>query len=281
MERLIGSVIKGALGGKRKRSRGAARFLTGGRSSFLNASTLMTVAGVAWGLIETATQTGGASGPGTPPASGTPPPSTGLTVPPPLPGSAASGLRGPEGPPRTAAEGAPTGTTAGPLTPPPLPYIAAGPAGPPPPRMPAPSGAGLEDPALPAEAVPMPVPPEVLRVIRLTLSAARADGVLGPHERDAILTQARSVGAEAIITAELDAPAPLREIATGIADARAREDLYTLAFTIVRADEQVLPNERQYLDELAGHLALDAGAVTRLEQQAASRIAAASQGERA
>jgi tellurite resistance protein len=278
MERLIGSVIRGALGGKRKRSRGAARFLTGGRSSFLNASTLMTLAGVAWGVIETATQSSGTPGAGAPPATGTPRPPAGPTVvPPPLPGAA---TRGPEGlPTRTSAEGQPP--AAGPLTPPPLPHTAGGPAGPPPPRMPVPAGAGFDDPSASAAASPPAVPPEVLRVIRLTLSAARADGVLGAHEREAILAQARSVGAEAIIAAELDAPAPLAEIATGIADPRAREDLYTLAFTIVRADEQVQPDERRYLEELARHLELDASAVERLEQQAAARIAAASQGDNA
>ena len=56
-----------------------------------------------------------------------------------------------------------------------------------------------------------------------------------------------------------------------------REDLYTLAFSIVRADEQVNDRERGYLNELAARLGLDADAVTRLEQQAAERIASASQ----
>ena len=41
VEQLIGSVIQGALGGKRKKSRGVTHFLTGGKSSFLNASTLL------------------------------------------------------------------------------------------------------------------------------------------------------------------------------------------------------------------------------------------------
>ena len=100
--------------------------------------------------------------------------------------------------------------------------------------------------------------------------------MLSANERDAILAQARSVGAEAIVTPELEAPRLLAEIAGGVTDPRVREDLYTLAFSIVRADEQVLDGERRYLDELARHLGLDAAAVTRLEQQAATRIAAAS-----
>ena len=54
IEGLVGSVLRGALGGGRKRKRGAFSYLAGGRSSFLNASTLLTVAGVAWGLWESA-----------------------------------------------------------------------------------------------------------------------------------------------------------------------------------------------------------------------------------
>src|SRR5206468_8471364 len=89
-EQLIGSLIRGAFtgGSRRKRSRGALRFLTGGRNSFLNASTLLTVAGVAWGLYESATE------PATTPAStgGSGIPATPQTVPPPppFPGSPSS-----------------------------------------------------------------------------------------------------------------------------------------------------------------------------------------------
>ena len=57
-----------------------------------------------------------------------------------------------------------------------------------------------------------------------------------------------------------------------------RQDLYTLAYAIVRADENVSGPERSWLTELAGHLRVDPGTVTGLEQQAASRIAAAAQG---
>ena len=56
-EQLLGTLIRGALGGRRKRSTGALRFLTDGRHSLLNAGTLLTAAGVAWGLYETATRT--------------------------------------------------------------------------------------------------------------------------------------------------------------------------------------------------------------------------------
>lgn len=240
VERLIGSVIEGALGGRRKRSRGAMRYLTGGKRSFLNGSTLLALAGVAWGVWETANRPPSDTSPGGP--APTPPP------PPPAP---------PQG--RAARSDAAMG-------PPPIPQ-APGAAVPPP--LPG---------TMPSPATEANVPPEVLRVLRLTLSAARADGTLTPREREAILAQARLAGAEPLVAAELQAPRPLAEIAGGVSNPMVREDLYTLAFSIVRADEAVSPGERSYLTELAGHLRLEPEVVARLEEQAAGRIQAAAEG---
>jgi uncharacterized membrane protein YebE (DUF533 family) len=221
----VGSVLRGVLGGRPKRSRGALRYLTNGHSSLLNASTLLTVAGVAWGLWETAS--------------------------------------------RSAATPAATPATTPPVVPPPLPSNATAPGPPPLPQsVPAPAAAVTTS----------SVPPEVIRVLRLTLSAARADGTLAPHEREAILAQARAVGAESLVAPELDAPRPLSEIVAGAADARSRQDLYTLAFTIVRADEQVNETERVYLSELAQHLRLEPDIVGELEREAARRIGAEAEG---
>ena len=58
-------------------------------------------------------------------------------------------------------------------------------------------------------------------------------------------------------------------------DPEFKEQLYTLAFTIVRADESVTGGERIYLAQLANRLGLDAPAVARLEADAAARIDAA------
>ena len=229
VEALLGSVIRGALGGRRKRHRGALGYLAGGGSSWLNASVLMTAAGVAWGLWETAQQSATAA-----------------------PASAAGGQ-----------SGAPRAVS----TPPPIPRTDVVPP-PLPPPLPL---------AATAAAAPAPVtsvPPEVLRVLRLTLSAARADGTFTDVEREAILAQARRAGAESLVLAELDAPQPLSDVVRGVADPRIREELYGLAFAIVRGDEQVQPGERTYLSELAGHLGLDAGTVARIEEHAAARIAA-------
>jgi uncharacterized membrane protein YebE (DUF533 family) len=145
--------------------------------------------------------------------------------------------------------------------------------GPPPPRPPAPAPAAPPPPAPAGEAAGLPGP--VLQLLRLMISAARADGELGPAERERILGEAREVGAEALVRREMDSPLRLGEVVAGATDPQLTEQLYTLAFTIVRADEAVTGGERIYLAQLAHRLGLDAAAVSRLEAEAASRIDAA------
>jgi uncharacterized membrane protein YebE (DUF533 family) len=117
-----------------------------------------------------------------------------------------------------------------------------------------------------------PLPSDLVRVVRLAVSAARADGTLSPQEREMILQHAREAGIEATVEEELNAPRPLAEIVGGISDAQRRQDLYVLAFTIVRADENVSGAERIYLAQLAHQLSLDAATVARLERDTAGRI---------
>lgn len=221
-ERLIGALLQGALGGRRKRSRGALRYLTGGRGSLINASTLMTAAGLAWGAYEAATRNRGAAG-GPQPA-------------PPLPGT-------------------------GPL--PPLPGTPIG------------ASAGSAAPPLPGSA---PEPTDLLRLVRLTISAARADGSLSPDEQEAIVAHARSVGAEQLVDYEVRNPRPLSDITAGVTGQRAREEMYEMAFAVVRADESVTGAERIYLAQLAHALGLDPATTARIEAETAARIDAAGQG---
>lgn len=218
-EDLIGALLKGAVGGRGKRSRGAMQYLTGGRGSLINASTLLTAAGLAWGAYEAATQKTEAQS--VPPRPGPLPPAGG--GPPPLPGTAPS--TGPPGP---------------------------------------------------------TMPPDVLRLVRLTIAAARVDGRLTDEERTAILEQARSVGAEAVVQHEIHSPRPLAEIVAGATGAAAKEQLYQLAFAVMRADEGVSGAERIFLAQLAHLLGLDPAATARLESEAAARIddAAGQEGQR-
>jgi len=213
---LLDGVLRSVLGGRRKRSRRARRYLSDpiggafgsvGGTLLSNPNVLLTAAGVAWGIFETLQQGGtlAASAP-VPPASNT------------APGTA-------------------------PL--PPLPNLGA-------------SAEPVSDPAL--------------RIVRLVISAAYADGSVSDQERHAILEQARIAGVDRIVEQELAQPRPLAEIVTGVTDNTTRATLYVLAFGIVRGDEQPTGAERIYLAKLAHLLALDPTTVQQLEQNAARRI---------
>jgi uncharacterized membrane protein YebE (DUF533 family) len=125
------------------------------------------------------------------------------------------------------------------------------------------------------------LPEPVVRLLRLMISAAQADGELAPAERERILAEAREVNAEGFVVRELDHPRPLGELVAGVTDPQFKEQLYTLAFTIVRADEAVTGGERIYLAQLANRLGLDASTVSRLEAETAARIDAATPPPRA
>jgi uncharacterized membrane protein YebE (DUF533 family) len=120
------------------------------------------------------------------------------------------------------------------------------------------------------------LPLEVLRVVRLAVSAARADGTLLPAERALILSHAREAGIESVVEDELASPRPLNEIVRGLVETSHKHDLYVLAFTIVRADESVNGAERIYLAQLAHQLGLDAATTSQLELDTASKIDASS-----
>ena len=198
---LVRGVLSSVLGGGRKRSRRALRYLHGsGGSIWSHPTTLLTAAGVAWGIFETLQQRGD-SGFGGSPASAAP---GGL---PPLPGSQAAD-----------------------------------------------------------------VDSEALRVVQLAISAANADGVMSEKERAAVLQQAQSTGVGEIVQREMNHPRPLAEIVAGIADPAQRATLYVLAFTVLRADEQVTGAERIYLAQLAHLLELDPADVQKLEKDTGERI---------
>ena len=185
---LVNGVLRGVLGGRRKRSKNALRFLTGRKGGWLsNPNTLLTAAGVAWGIFET------------------------LQSPPPLQSS----------------------------------------------------------PAAP----PAPPLPDALRLIRLAISAANADGAVSDQERAAIVEQAQASGGSDLVAAELAQPQPLKEIVSGVSQPAERAILYVLAFSIVRADgEPISGAERIYLAQLANLIGLSPQDVQKLEKDAGDRI---------
>jgi len=193
---LLNGVLRSVLGGRgRRRSGRALRFLTGNSGSFwTNPNTLLTAAGVAWGIFETMQ---GATG------------STGSAGSPPVPNLGGQG----------------TGVSG-----------------------------------------------DALRIVRLAISAANADGAVSDRERAAVMEQARTAGVADIVEPELRQPRPLAEIVAGVSDAGQRATLYVLAFTILRGDEQPSGAERIYLAQLANLLGLDPQTVQQLEQNAGGRI---------
>ena len=204
---LVQSVLRGVLGGRtKKRSKKALNYLTGhGKgSSLVNASTLLTAAGVAWGIYETMQNQG----------------PSGAMAPVPVPAPASAPL-------------------------PPLPNVGA--------------------------AAAAAVPDDVMRVVWLAVSAANADGTLNDQERAAIATHAGPDAAE-IVARELEIRRPLAAIVAGVTDPAKRATLYVLAYTILRADEQVSGAERIYLAQLANLLGLDPAAVQTLEKDTDARI---------
>jgi uncharacterized membrane protein YebE (DUF533 family) len=128
--------------------------------------------------------------------------------------------------------------------------------------------------------VPLPPLPNVggaapaddqTRMIRLAVSAANADGTLNDQERAAILAQAGPDAAD-LVAREMASRRPLAEIIGGVSDPVQRATLYVLAYTILRADEQVNGAERIYLAQLANLLGLDPATVRQLEQDTGARI---------
>lgn len=145
---------------------------------------------------------------------------------------------------------------------------------PPPATFPPPPAPALAVPARASAVAEAPFPTEALRLVRLALSAARADGVLSDGEREALLAVARAEGAEDAVAAEIARPTPLAEILRD-APPSSQEELYVLAFTVVRADEGVSGSERVYLAHLASRLALTPDRTAVLEARTAAAIEAA------
>jgi uncharacterized membrane protein YebE (DUF533 family) len=113
---------------------------------------------------------------------------------------------------------------------------------------------------------------DVLRLVRLAISAAHADGAMNDHERAAVMQHAREAGVAELMEQELQVRRPLADIVGGVTHPAHRATLYVLAFTILRADEQVSGAERIYLAQLATILGLDPATTEKLETETSERI---------
>ena len=113
---------------------------------------------------------------------------------------------------------------------------------------------------------------DALRLVRLAVSAAHADGAMSERERAVLERAAIESGAAEALAAELAQPVPLAAIVAGVEDPPQRAALYGLAFALVRADEQAGGAERIYLAQLAHLLGLDAAAAGTIEAAASTRI---------
>jgi uncharacterized membrane protein YebE (DUF533 family) len=130
---------------------------------------------------------------------------------------------------------------------------------------------GASLPPLPVMAAGAPQS-DALRMVRLAISAAQADGAMGEPERVEIERVAAEQGMADAVAAELTRPTPLAQIVAGVSDPGQRATLYGLAFALVRADEQVKGAERIYLAQLAHLLGLDPASVARIEAAASAQI---------
>ncbi len=243
-ERLIGQLIGGFLGGKQRRRRGGLGLpgLAIGRRGYgagrrggglLSAGTLLTVGGLIWGALETMQQGSAAAGaPGMPGATPAP-------VPPGTPPGAGS--------PRTVTSG---GAEVAP--PPPLPPI---------PGTHTASGESTD-----GAAPDLPVPPALLPLVQLAVSAARADGELSDDEVAVIRTHAAALGATALVEGELQAHRPLDAITPAFTTPEQRQMAYALAFAVMHGEGDVSPGERMYLTQLARLLALGHEDIDRIER---------------
>jgi len=95
---------------------------------------------------------------------------------------------------------------------------------------------------------------------------------MNEKERAAVLHQVTEAGAAELLERELAQPRPLGEIVAGVTSEPERATLYVLAFTILRADEQITGAERIYLAQLANLLGLTPQTVAALEKDTGERI---------
>ena len=107
-----------------------------------------------------------------------------------------------------------------------------------------------------------------IRMIRVMIAAAHADGSLDESEEKAILTRLRATDLSQeermFILDELHQPKSLDELTSGMSDPSIAKTMYMLAASTVAIDS---PTERAWLDDLATRLSLSKAVQEFIEEQ--------------
>jgi uncharacterized membrane protein YebE (DUF533 family) len=140
-----------------------------------------------------------------------------------------------------------------------------------------PSTSSPPPPPAPANLQSMPPPPptanagpsneNALHLIRAMITAADADGLIDAEERESILVRAREAGLDAeslrALEVEISAPMNLKQLIVRTPESL-RDETYAAALIAITADTS---EERDFLDQLANGLKLDAQARLEIHQQ--------------
>lgn len=136
---------------------------------------------------------------------------------------------------------------------------------PPPPPPTTPSGDVMPPP--PPGAIAGNQHENALHLIRAMITAADADGLIDATERESILGRAREAGLDAeslrTLDVEISAPLNLRQLVARTPEPL-RDETYAAALIAITSDTQ---EERDFLDQLAAALKLDANARQEIHQQ--------------
>jgi uncharacterized membrane protein YebE (DUF533 family) len=154
---------------------------------------------------------------------------------------------------------------------------------PPPPSAPAWGGTPMQPPPPPPLSVSLPHSPPAppvssgsskdsqelaIRMIRVMIAAAHADGALDEEEEKAILARLRAADfspeERMFILDELHQPKTLAELTTGISDPSIAKTMYMLAVNAIAIDS---PGERAWLDNLAASLSISKAVQEFIEEQ--------------
>lgn len=171
----------------------------------------------------------------------------------------------------------PAPPTSYPAQPPPPPQSApawGGPATPPPPPQPPQASPAMVAPSTvaaaiaPADVSGMDTQELAIRMIRVMIAAAHADGTLDEEEEKAILARLRTTDLtqeeRLFILDELHQPKSIAELAAGISDPSIAKTMYVLATNAIAIDS---PGERAWLDNLAASLSLSKAVQAFIEEQ--------------